>query len=187
MHLSAAAGGRKIALVEQADRLSEEAANALLKAVEEPSPSATYLFIAEQQSRLPATLRSRLTAIPFGRVPGTSVESEHRAEAKALLKTLQNDPLGMQCAALEKLAHQLEAQDDPESAWRSFLMLLMEEWSGHHEAQPNEALRLGIGLTHAWQLAGTSLSPRLALEWSAVRPYLISERSLPSFLNPSYL
>jgi len=69
MQLTSACGGYKVALIEEADRLNEEAANALLKAVEEPSKNTVYVFLAEQPDRLPATLRSRLTKIEFGRVP----------------------------------------------------------------------------------------------------------------------
>ncbi len=75
MQLTSARGGYKIALIEQADRLNEEAANALLKAVEEPSPKTVYIFIAEQPDRLPATLRSRLVKIEFGRVATKEIET----------------------------------------------------------------------------------------------------------------
>jgi hypothetical protein len=58
-------------LIEEADFLNEEAANALLKVVEEPSVHITYLFLAERAERLPATLRSRLAVLPFERVSPT--------------------------------------------------------------------------------------------------------------------
>jgi shikimate kinase len=74
MQLTSAHGGYKVALVEQAERLNEEAANALLKAVEEPSPKTVYIFITEQPDRLPATLRSRLTKVEFGRVSMKEIE-----------------------------------------------------------------------------------------------------------------
>jgi DNA polymerase III delta prime subunit len=54
MQLTSAYGGYKVALIEEADRLNEEAANALLKAVEEPSAHTIYIFLAEQPDRLPA-------------------------------------------------------------------------------------------------------------------------------------
>jgi DNA polymerase III delta prime subunit len=41
---SASRGGRTVVLIEEADFLNEEAANALLKIVEEPSVHITYLF-----------------------------------------------------------------------------------------------------------------------------------------------
>lgn len=74
MQLTSARGGYKVALIEQADRLNEEAANALLKVVEEPSLKTVYIFLAEQPDRLPATLRSRLVKVEFGRVATKVIE-----------------------------------------------------------------------------------------------------------------
>lgn len=66
--LSAGRGGRTVVLIEGADFLNEEAANALLKVVEEPAAKTTYLFLAERAERLPSTLRSRMALLPFERV-----------------------------------------------------------------------------------------------------------------------
>lgn len=66
--LSAGRGGRMVVLIKEADFLNEEAANALLKIVEEPARHVTYLFLAERAERLPATLRSRMALVPFERV-----------------------------------------------------------------------------------------------------------------------
>lgn len=68
MRLTAAQGGRKVAVIEEADALNETGTNVLLKAVEEPGDGSTYVFVAERPERLPATLRSRLVSIAFGPV-----------------------------------------------------------------------------------------------------------------------
>lgn len=60
MQLTAAMGGCKVALIEDAESMNEQGMNALLKAVEEPEGRAVFLFVTEQPERLPATLRSRL-------------------------------------------------------------------------------------------------------------------------------
>jgi DNA polymerase-3 subunit delta' len=65
MRLSSARGGFVVALVDEAERLNIESANALLKAVEEPGPHTVYLFVTQAPERLPATLRSRLVAWRF--------------------------------------------------------------------------------------------------------------------------
>lgn len=74
LHLSSARGGRRVALIEQADRLNEEACNALLKDVEEPGQGVVFLCIAEQMDRLPGTLRSRLVPLRFDRVSRQEME-----------------------------------------------------------------------------------------------------------------
>lgn len=59
-------GGRRIALIEHADRMNEEAQNALLKTLEEP-PSRTHVILAAaEDSRLMPTIRSRCAVIRIG-------------------------------------------------------------------------------------------------------------------------
>ena len=57
--LSAADGGRRVVIVDAADELNLNAANALLKLLEEPPARATLLLISHQPSRLLPTIRSR--------------------------------------------------------------------------------------------------------------------------------
>lgn len=52
----------KVIVVEDAGRLTQEAANALLKAVEDPPPRTHFIFTAESPEELAPTLRSRLAA-----------------------------------------------------------------------------------------------------------------------------
>ncbi len=61
-------GGRwQIVIIEDADRLSERAANALLKAVEEPSPRTVFLLCApsDHPDDVPVTIRSRCRVVPL--------------------------------------------------------------------------------------------------------------------------
>lgn len=57
--LSAADGGRRVAIIDAADDLNTGAANALLKLLEEPPAEVTFLVIAHQPHRLLPTIRSR--------------------------------------------------------------------------------------------------------------------------------
>ncbi len=57
--LSAAEGGRRVVIVDAADEMNVNAANALLKMLEEPPERATLLLISHQPSRLLPTIRSR--------------------------------------------------------------------------------------------------------------------------------
>lgn len=58
-------GGYKIALLEPADRLNVNAANSLLKTLEEPPGNGLLLLVTAQPARLPATVRSRCQKIGF--------------------------------------------------------------------------------------------------------------------------
>ena len=66
--LSSQFGGLQIALIDPADRLNASAANALLKTLEEPATATIILLVADDASRLPATIRSRCQRIEV-RVP----------------------------------------------------------------------------------------------------------------------
>lgn len=57
--------GAKVILIQNAEKLTEAASNALLKVLEEP-PESTYIVVApERFSRLLPTIRSRLTLFPL--------------------------------------------------------------------------------------------------------------------------
>ena len=58
-NFSAADGGRRVAIIDAADDLNTNAANALLKLLEEPPQGVTLLLVSHQPSRLLPTIRSR--------------------------------------------------------------------------------------------------------------------------------
>lgn len=62
----------KIALIDPADALTQQAANSLLKTLEEPPAGSIILLLSTRPSRLPATVRSRCQKIAFGLPPRTS-------------------------------------------------------------------------------------------------------------------
>lgn len=59
LHLSSTEGGRRVVIVDAADEMNNQAANALLKLLEEPPGGVTFLLIAHQPARLLPTIRSR--------------------------------------------------------------------------------------------------------------------------------
>lgn len=61
--MTAADGGRRVAIVDAADDLNTPAANALLKILEEPPPGAVLLLISHQPAGLLPTIRSRCRAL----------------------------------------------------------------------------------------------------------------------------
>ena len=65
-HMSAADGGRRVVIVDAADELNRNAANAILKELEEPPANTTIMLIAHQPSRLLPTIRSRCRELRCG-------------------------------------------------------------------------------------------------------------------------
>jgi DNA polymerase-3 subunit delta' len=67
--LSAADGGRRVVIVDSVDDMNTQAANALLKMLEEPPANTTLLLLSHQPARLLPTIRSRcrtLRLAPLG-------------------------------------------------------------------------------------------------------------------------
>ena len=63
----------KVFLLEEASLLNDEAANALLKTIEEPIASSRFVLVAESEEDLPATVASRCRTVVFGRVPDAEI------------------------------------------------------------------------------------------------------------------
>jgi DNA polymerase III subunit delta' len=61
--LTAGAGGWRVAIVDSADDLNNESANALLKIVEEPPPRSIFLLVSHRPGALLRTIRSRCVGI----------------------------------------------------------------------------------------------------------------------------
>jgi DNA polymerase-3 subunit delta' len=57
-------GGLRVALVHPAEEMNLNAANALLKALEEPPAGAVFLLVSHRPARLLPTIRSRCVAMP---------------------------------------------------------------------------------------------------------------------------
>jgi hypothetical protein len=70
----------KVFLVPDAGMLTEQAANVLLKTLEEPTGSTIFLLVTESDTDLPSTVNSRCRTIHMGRVPGDIIEQHLLAE-----------------------------------------------------------------------------------------------------------
>ncbi|MCT8159355.1 DNA polymerase III subunit delta' [Pseudoruegeria sp. SHC-113] len=71
--LSSADGGRRVVIVDSADELNVNAANALLKQLEEPPAGAVLLLISHQPSRLLPTIRSRCRELRCRALPPETI------------------------------------------------------------------------------------------------------------------
>ena len=68
-------GGARIALIESAHRMNEDAQGALLKTLEEPPAGVTIILCADDEDRLLPTIRSRCARLRLGRVGARDVEA----------------------------------------------------------------------------------------------------------------
>ena len=68
-------GGPRLAIIERADRLTDDAQTALLKTLEEPPAGVTIVLCADDEDRLLPTVRSRSARIRLGPVAMREIEA----------------------------------------------------------------------------------------------------------------
>jgi DNA polymerase-3 subunit delta' len=84
LHLRPFEADRRVYLVAGAHLLNEEAADALLKDLEEPPAYAVIVLVADELGSLPETIRSRCQHVPFRRLSERAVREEVQARAPEL-------------------------------------------------------------------------------------------------------
>jgi len=60
--------GWRVAILDGAERMTREAANALLKTLEEPPPRSLIVLVVVRPEELPSTISSRCVPVPFSRL-----------------------------------------------------------------------------------------------------------------------
>lgn len=117
---AAPSGGRwQVVLFEDADRATEQAANALLKAIEEPAPRTVWLLCAPSAEELVTTIRSRCRLVVLRTPPSAAV-------AEVLVSRDGVDPASALAAARAAQGHIGRARrlaTDPEAARRRAAVL----------------------------------------------------------------
>ena len=73
LHMRPFESDRRVYLVLDADRMNEDAADALLKDLEEPPPYAVIVLVASELGPLPPTILSRCQLVPFRRLSERAV------------------------------------------------------------------------------------------------------------------
>lgn len=95
--LTSQLGGLKLALMNRADNMNINAANSLLKTLEEPTDGSILILVSSRPQRLPITIRSRCQRIDFP-LPVTSqalqwLQEQGCESAPALLSQAHGSPL----------------------------------------------------------------------------------------------
>lgn len=91
LHHKTFLGGGRAALIDDAERMTDEAQNAFLKTLEEPPPGALILLVSAAPERLLPTVRSRCAIHRFGPLPPEDLAAFARQRALPLADL----PLGL--------------------------------------------------------------------------------------------
>lgn len=184
LQLTPSIGRHRLGLVEVAEAMNVNAANALLKTLEEPSDNTWLILISHQAARLPPTIRSRCQKIAV-RPPDTAIAMawlsqqcpgqapERREEALALAadaplaarQLLEDDGLGFGHAVLDGLLAIAEGQP--------VTTVINEQWQQQ------------AAMTWRWLALWTSLLMRQAQ--GVPNTSLPGQRSLDLVLSPAAL
>jgi DNA polymerase-3 subunit delta' len=121
LHMRPYEGERRVYLVLDAQRMNEDAADALLKDLEEPPPYATIVLVASELGPLPPTILSRCQLVAFRRLSERAVrewiagrapdrgDDELRALARAAAGRLDRARRLLDPAAAERREKLIEA------------------------------------------------------------------------------
>jgi len=106
-------GGRRVYIIHRADELSLPGFDALLKTLEEPASSVTFLLTAVDEGLIPSTILSRCLIVRFGPVPRPDLKDflviQHGAE-DSLAERIARAADGSPAIALELLADGAEGK-----------------------------------------------------------------------------
>jgi DNA polymerase III subunit delta' len=172
-------GRLRIALVHPAEDLNENAANALLKGLEEPPAGAVFILVSHRPAQLLPTIRSRCVAIPVPIPPRDTalawLSAQEVKDPERWLAYAGGAPL----RALESAGQgeiRLMPVDDREA-----LEPLAEAL---HKLALDRAL-LAFGLPAKYQTTTSTVSPEKARQWLAFARQMGQDRLLSRHpLNP---
>ena len=119
LHMRPFEADRRVYLVFAAETLNEDAADALLKDLEEPPPYAVIVLVADDLGPLPETIRSRCQLVPFTRLSERAIREEIAGRAPGLEPTEAASLARLAAGRLDRAARLL----DPASARRRETLL----------------------------------------------------------------
>ncbi|HTR32616.1 MAG TPA: hypothetical protein VMH47_01940 [Gaiellaceae bacterium] len=114
LHMRPFEAAHRVYLVHRAHLLNEDAADALLKDLEEPPPYAVIVLIADDLGPLPETIRSRCQLVPFRRLSERAMRELAAARAPQLDDAAQASLARVAAGRMDRLERLL----DPAAAGR---------------------------------------------------------------------
>lgn len=172
--------GSQIAIVSPAESLTREAANSLLKTLEEPPGQVVFLLVAHSLTRLPATVRSRCQLIEFP-IPSRNQASQWLAEETGqpadvelaldiaggapfrALDMIRTERLPLRSKVFESLIGVIDGQADPfevAQLWRTSGTREVLRWLASFSA---DCIRLSYTQMPRWAVNRDSLAALVRL------------------------
>jgi DNA polymerase III delta prime subunit len=175
LHLRSVEGGRRAVVIADAEWLNLEAQNALLRTLEEPPPSTTFLLVTASPSGLAPTVRSRCQKVAF---PAERPPAPDSPEALEPVRALAERLAGLSGQSVLELldwAEEYRGVRAVAAAGVSELLGVAGAWL-HAGVCADAAAGAPVGARlDAWQ---TLAACRKALVQRNANPQLVAERAL---------
>lgn len=162
MSLKAFMGGKKVAILNDADEISVVGANIILKSLEEPRPDTYFILVLSNPSRLPTTILSRCQKFFFDRLTAEEIREiialrgiQEISEALTLLADGS-------AASLDSLQAQSEM-------WEDVRNVVERAWMGDHICVGRAA--------QEWGADKNQVKDRLAFLRTTIRQRLLATRA----------
>lgn len=175
LSLTSYEGGGKVAVIEPANLMTDNAANSLLKTLEEPPGDALIILVVDKVARLPATIFSRCQRIDFA--------PPNEAEALAWLNRLQpgaqwadalrsagGSPIGaIRALEVQDLAQSLGRGLNEIGRGRGSAIAVAAEWAKLEPAFVLNWLSQQVKMAVIAKAAGRDRAPGLVIEESVLQ------------------
>jgi DNA polymerase-3 subunit delta' len=110
LHMRPFEADRRVYLILSADQLNEDAADALLKDLEEPPPYAVIVLVADDLGPIPETIRSRCQLVPFRRLSERAMREAVAARAPHLDDERRSALARVAAGRVDRLERLLDAE-----------------------------------------------------------------------------
>ena len=172
LRLHASEGGRRIAVIADAEWLNVEAQNALLRLLEEPPPSTTLVLVTTSSAGLLATVRSRCQRVVFRDPPVSPLDDPEQAETVARLESVS-------AAGVPDLLDWAEEFRGPRAIAASAVEDLLATGAAFLRRRAGERLDAGVARVDDELAASHVLADcRKSLVQRNANPQMVAERAL---------
>ena len=169
--------GYQVALIDPADAMNDNAANALLKTLEEPSAETLLVLVSDEPARLPATILSRCSRVdvrfPAAEVARTWLESrgiDAKAAATALALAAGNPGEALGYAGSGGRVDEVAAGLVELLAGRTAASSLAARWADEHASLRLRILAQSLRLIARQRESGEALPHRALAEAARLLP-----------------
>ena len=166
-YLQSYEGGKKLFILESAELLLEEAANNLLKVLEEPPEDTVFILVCADWDKLLPTIRSRCQLFTFG---GKASVTLDEARLHALLPAAADLLQRLPALTLTQAMQESRVEERDKEGWLHYLAALTQVLAQAAKGErslplgPQKSLTAALMLEHTMDLLRRNINQKLLLD-----------------------